>query len=324
MELLQFARSRRGGELIGIVILALGICLSLALLTYHPDDSSAFYTSTNTAVANWIGYYGATIAWLFVSFLGFAGVLFPAALLILGWNRFWGKELEFLQTKLIGFALLVLTAPPLLDLTLGKVWLRGALLPSGGYLGSEIHRAAAANLNGAGAAIVLITIALIGVLLATRISLAAIFLALHEQLVALGRAITLQWARFTERRRKEKMKEAIVRKHLERDAPVLRLVEPPADEVTGPVVREVRGAGRFQIRKVTKADLRKAAEELSKQETPDPATLYPGVAPGPGVAAGFSRPEESKRLTESRLKPAPTPEPELEPDDFLDLDEPPV
>src|SRR5207248_1208592 len=183
MELLQFARSRRGGELIGIVILALGICLSLALLTYHPDDSSAFYTSTNTAVANWIGYYGATVAWLFVSFLGFAGILFPAALLILGWNRFWGKELEFLQTKLIGFALLVITAPPLLDLGFGKVWIRGALLSSGGYLGSETHRAAAANLNSAGAAIVFITIALIGILMATRISLAAIFLALHQQLV---------------------------------------------------------------------------------------------------------------------------------------------
>src|SRR5262249_47741690 len=191
-----------------------------------------------------------------------------------GWNRFWGKELEFLQTKLIGFAMLVLTVPPLLDLALGKVWVRGALLPSGGYLGSEIHRTAAGDLNAAGAAIVLITIALIGILLATRISLAAVFLALHGQLAALGRAITLQWARFTERRRKEKMKEAIVRKHLEKDAPALRLVEPPADEVTGPVVREVRGAGRFQIRKVTKADLRKAAEELSKQETPDPAAAY--------------------------------------------------
>jgi S-DNA-T family DNA segregation ATPase FtsK/SpoIIIE len=313
MELLQFARSRRGGELIGIIILALGICLSLALFTYHPDDSSAFYTSTNTAVANWIGYYGATVAWLFVSFLGFSSLLFPAALLLLGWNRFWGKELDFLQTKLIGFAMLVITAPPLLDLAVGKVWLRGALLPSGGYLGTEIHRAAASNLNAAGAAIVLITIALIGALLVTRISLAAVFLALHRQLVALGRAVTLQWARFTERRRKEKMKEAIVRKHLEKDAPVLRLVQPPADEATGPVVREVRGPGRFQIRKVTKADLRKAAEELSKQEVPDPATLY--VQPSVGAAAlgGVAR----SRAGAPTLSEAPEP--------FEDpLDEPPV
>src|SRR5947199_4742538 len=134
MELLQFARSRRGGELIGIVILAAGISLSLALLTYHPDDSSAFYTSTNSVVANWIGYYGATIAWLFVGFFGFASLLFPSALLIVGWNRFLSREMEFVQTKLIGFGILATSLPPLFDLALGKLWLRGALIPSGGYL----------------------------------------------------------------------------------------------------------------------------------------------------------------------------------------------
>jgi S-DNA-T family DNA segregation ATPase FtsK/SpoIIIE len=291
MELLQFARSRRGGELIGIVILAAGISLSLALLTYHPDDTSAFYTSTNSAVANWIGYYGATIAWLFVGFFGFASLLFPGALLVAGWNRFCAKEIEYLQTKAIGFVILVIAAPPLLDLAFGKVWLRGALIPSGGYLGQELNRAASSNLNGIGAAIVLVTTMLVGLLLATRISLAAIFVALHRKILSLGRAFSLQWARFTERRRKEKMKTAIVRKHL--DAPSLRLV-PNTDEAplptAGPIVREVRGAGRFQIRKVTKADLRKAAEELSRQETPDPFALWAAAKADTVEEAEFSRP----------------------------------
>src|SRR3954469_14377487 len=112
MELLQFARSRRGGELIGIIILAAGISLSLALLTYHPDDSSALYTSTNSVVANWIGYYGATIAWLFIGVFGVASLLCPGSLRIVGWNRIWGKEIESLQTKGIGFVILVIAAPP--------------------------------------------------------------------------------------------------------------------------------------------------------------------------------------------------------------------
>jgi S-DNA-T family DNA segregation ATPase FtsK/SpoIIIE len=291
MELLQFARSRRGGELIGIVILAAGISLSLALLTYHPDDSSAFYTSTNSVVANWIGYYGATIAWLFVGFFGFASLLFPGALLVVGWNRFCAKEIEYLQTKAIGFVILIIAAPPLFDLAFGKRWIRGALIPSGGYLGQELNRAASSNLNGIGAAIVLVTTMLVGLLLATRISLAAIFVALHHKLLGLGRAFSLQWARFTERRRKEKMKTAIVRKHL--DAPSLRLV-PNSDDAplptAGPIVREVRGAGRFQIRKVTKADLRKAAEELSRQETPDPFALWAAAKADTVEAAEFSRP----------------------------------
>jgi len=321
MELLQFARSRRGGELIGIVILAAGIFLSLALLTYHPDDSSAFYTSTNSVVANWIGYYGATIAWLFVGFFGFASLLFPGALLVVGWNRICAKEIEYLQTKAIGFVIVIIAAPPLCDLAFGKVWLRGALIPCGGYLGQELSRAASSNLNSVGAAIVLVTTMLVGLLLATRISLAAIFVALHRKLVSLGRAFSLQWARFTERRRKEKMKTAIVRKHL--DAPALRLV-PKTDDAplptAVPLVREVRGAGRFQIRKVTKADLRKAAEELSRQETPDPFALWAAAKADSVEAAEFSRPvaveddgefEDPLYLDDPPAVRAPRPKPQM-------------
>jgi S-DNA-T family DNA segregation ATPase FtsK/SpoIIIE len=323
MELLQFARSRRGGELIGIVILAAGTCLALALLSYHPDDSSAFYTSTNSVVANWIGYYGATIAWLFVGFIGFASLLFPAALLVIGWNRIWGKEIEYLQTKAIGFVILVVAAPPLSDLAFGKVWVRGALLPSGGYLGQELNRAASANLNSIGAAIVLITTMLIGLLLATRISLAAIFSAFHQRLAALGRTFSLQWARFTERRRKEKMKTALVRKHLDKEAPSLHLVPNDDDAplpTAGPIVREVRGAGRFQIRKVTKADLRKAAEELSRQETPDPFALWAAAKADSVEEAEFSRPvaveddgefEDPLYLDDPPAVRAPRPKPQI-------------
>jgi S-DNA-T family DNA segregation ATPase FtsK/SpoIIIE len=317
MELLQFAKSRRGGELIGIVVLAAGLTLGAALVTYHPDDSSAFYTSTNSAIANAIGYYGATVAWIFAGFFGFSSVLFPAALLIVGWNRFWGKDLEYIQTKAIGFTVIVISIPPLLDLALSKVWFRGALIASGGYLGQEIGHAAVANLNRPGAAIAFTTLLLIGILLATRISLGAIFMAIHGQLAVLGRALTVQWARFFERRRKEKMKEAIVRKHLDKaDAPVLRLVEdpPPSD---GPVVREVRGAGRFQIRKVTKADLRKAAEALA--DHPDPFELYnggieeipPAVDEEPKGAASLRTPRGFVEFEEPLFlaKPAPRPKP---------------
>src|SRR5438093_11903357 len=120
MEILHFAKSRRGGELIGIVILAAGLSLGAALITYHPDDSSAFYTSTNSAIANAIGYYGATVAWIFVGFFGFASLLFPLAMLVIGWHRFWGKELEFIQTKRIGFVILAVSLPPLFDLASGE------------------------------------------------------------------------------------------------------------------------------------------------------------------------------------------------------------
>jgi DNA segregation ATPase FtsK/SpoIIIE, S-DNA-T family len=333
MQLLDFFKSRRGGELVGIVVTAIGLSLGLALVTYHPTDSSAFFTSTNTSIENAIGYYGATVAWIFVSFFGFASLLFPAVLLSLGWKRIWGREVEFFHTKLIGFLVIALSVPPLLDLAIGNVWLRGALIQSGGYLGLELDRALSANLNRSGAAIALVTILLVGILLATRISLAAVFLAIHQQFLGVARGISMHWARFSERRRKEKMKTALVRKHLEKvetPASPLRLVPPPAGDAAavGPIVREVKGPGRFQIRKVTKADLRKAAEVLAQQPEADPFELYKKpVAPAevkeprrprPAVAT----PVEDDELFEPPLylddedepqlpAPAPRPKPQL-------------
>jgi DNA segregation ATPase FtsK/SpoIIIE, S-DNA-T family len=319
VQLVDFFRSRRGGELVGIVVMAIGISLAAALLTYHPRDSSAFYTSTEIEIRNAIGYYGATLAWVFVGFFGFASLLFPAVMLVGGWNRFWGRDIEYFHTKLIGFVILALAVPPLFDLTLGKVWLREALIASGGYLGQEINRAISANMNTSGAAIALITALLIGLLLATRISLALVFLAIHQWFVSLGRAMSLQWARFSERRRKEKMKDALVRKHLEKtDAPQLRLV-PSSNSasseagVRGPIVREVNGRGSFQIRKVTKADLRKAAEALSQQDAHDPFELY--TAPSTSRPARVIPNEEPLAPPKRMPKPAPVPEPE---EDFED------
>ena len=329
MQLIEFFRSRRGGELTGIVVVAMGISVAAALVTYHPNDSSAFYTSTDIEIRNAIGYYGATLAWILVSFFGFASLLFPGVLLAAGWNRFWGRDIEYFHTKLIGFAILALAMPPLFDLAVGKVWLRGALIAAGGYLGQEINKTISANMNTSGAVIALVTAFLIGLLLATRISLGAVFLAIHQQSLALGRTISMHWARFSERRRKERMKNAIVRKHLveKAEAPQLRLVVPAsADEpaVRGPIVREVQGRGSFQIRKVTKADLRKAAEALSQQETRNPFELY--VAPPPNVVPPFSAASEEEPVRVPReprssrpSRPAPSLDLRDDADDFEDL-----
>ena len=322
MDLLQFTKSRRGAELIGIIILAAGVTLGAALVTYHPNDSSAFYTSTNTTIANAIGYYGATMAWIVVSFFGFAGLLFPLALVLIGWHRFWGKEIEYAHTKLIGFVILAIAIPPMFDLTMGKVWLRNALIPAGGYLGQEIAGSIVRNLNVSGAAIVLVTGILVGLLLSTRISLGAIFLWLHGLLLSAGRAGSMHFARFSERRRKEKMKESVLRKHLDREAPSLRLVTDPAAPAAaavsgGPVVREVKGRGRFQIRKVTKADLRKAAEALVDQPDPfelyaaPPAELAPSIPPRPAKRPVPPRDEEFEDPLYLDDVPAPRPRPAM-------------
>ncbi len=306
MELSSFFRSRRGGELVGIVVFAAGVIAAASLLTYYPDDSSAFYTSSDGTTRNAVGYYGATLAWILISFFGFAGFLLPATLLAVGWNRFWGREIEYVHTKLLGFLVLVTALPPLLDLALGKIWVRGALIPAGGYIGSEIDGSITASLNRPGTSIVLVTALLVGLLLATRISLASIFLALRE-LAARGlRALSLQWARFRERNRKERMKTEVVRKHLERAGQRREDEEDEPDERAtrhadrGLMVRQVRGHGRFQIRKVTKADLRKVAEELA-----DERSRGGGVLASPYEAEAFDDVPTVTRKAAVRIAPPP-------------------
>jgi DNA segregation ATPase FtsK/SpoIIIE, S-DNA-T family len=283
MELLQFMKSRRGGEMVGIIVLALGLAMLACLVTYHPDDSSAYYTSSKAHVDNAIGYYGATLAWIFVGFFGAASFLFPVTLLIIGWNRFWGKELEHIHTKLIGFLVLAMALPPTLELSFGSIWFRQALVPSGGYLGSEMTRTVVENFNFAGATIAFATLLLVGLLLSTRISLAALAIGIRNRFAALLREISLRWARTFERRRREKMKSEVIRKHLDKPALAIESGDASIDEEDelsigpreqGVVVRQVRGHGRFQIRKVTKADLRRVAREIAAAER-DVFELYP-------------------------------------------------
>ena len=273
MELLSFFKSRRGGELTGIIVLAAGVTTAAALLTYHPTDSSAFFTSTSSDIANAIGYYGSTLAWVLIGFFGFASFLLPFAFLIWGWKLFWGHSLEYFHTKLVGFLILQVSLPPLLELGIKSIWFRGALVQSGGYLGHEIARGIATRLNVFGTATLLMTGAIVGLLLSTRISLGALFLTVRHWVGILGRSFGLRWARFTERQRKEKMKTSVVRKHLERAE---MEADPPGAEPRARganlEVREVKGRGKFQIRKVTKADLRKVAEELAGEA--DPMELY--------------------------------------------------
>jgi S-DNA-T family DNA segregation ATPase FtsK/SpoIIIE len=80
-------------------------------------------------------------------------------------------------------------------------------------------------------------------------------------------------------------------------------------------VREVQGRGSFQIRRVTKADLRKAAEELSKQEDANPFELYRQES-----ATELIPPVPTRRPEARRANPRPVPVPEPPDDDALITD----
>ncbi|MBW3563394.1 MAG: DNA translocase FtsK [Acidobacteria bacterium] len=129
-------------------------------------------------------------------------------------------------------------------------------------------------MNATGAAIALVTLLLVGLLLATRVSLADIFSRLR-QLIAYGWSVLLvHWSRLTERRRKDRMKSVVVRKHLEQTPATAELIRPVVDRT--PAVRQVSGPGSFSVRRVTRDDLRRAAAEMGRdpEEVREEGTFF--------------------------------------------------
>ena len=81
-----FANTRAILAFLGIVILAVGLLLLVALLTYHTGDPSLFSSVADPAARprNWAGRVGASFAEGAFQFFGFSALVLPAAILALG------------------------------------------------------------------------------------------------------------------------------------------------------------------------------------------------------------------------------------------------
>ncbi len=92
-EILEMLLPRlREGAFIGLVSIAL--YLTLALVSFSPDDPGWTYTGSGGMVANLVGLSGAWIADVFLFFFGFLSYLFPMMLAYQAWVIFRDKEVE--------------------------------------------------------------------------------------------------------------------------------------------------------------------------------------------------------------------------------------
>ena len=76
--------SRGFNDIIGVVLMCFAVLLLAALLSYHPRDVSANAVPPNPSVRNWIGPFGAWLAYYWFFWVGAAAYLLPAAVLR-GW-----------------------------------------------------------------------------------------------------------------------------------------------------------------------------------------------------------------------------------------------
>jgi len=66
---MQAAIEKRGKELIGLLLIGIGLLVAAMIGSYTPDDSN-WMVSTDAPVQNWLGQTGASISFLLITFLG--------------------------------------------------------------------------------------------------------------------------------------------------------------------------------------------------------------------------------------------------------------
>src|SRR6267378_881811 len=110
------ARSAHGfNDIIGIVLIGLAALLLVALVSYHPRDVPKNGLPTNSSIRNWIGPFGAWMAYFVFFWIGAAAYELPAVLFFLGLGCFF-DFFSYLRRRWIWTVVLIICCIGLLDL----------------------------------------------------------------------------------------------------------------------------------------------------------------------------------------------------------------
>jgi S-DNA-T family DNA segregation ATPase FtsK/SpoIIIE len=163
---------RRLNELVGLLLATVAVLVGLSLISFNPTDPS-FNISRNPdfpgKAHNFIGTVGAYIADIFLQLLGFASFLIPVFLGIYAFHWLTSRKVEAFGVRATGFFLLMFTLASALSAFSFVPLFRGEI-PPGGVIGRLLADKLQEMLNKPGSMIVLASLFLISLFLATTFS----------------------------------------------------------------------------------------------------------------------------------------------------------
>ncbi|HVV43983.1 MAG TPA: DNA translocase FtsK 4TM domain-containing protein, partial [Bryobacteraceae bacterium] len=203
MTLFTPTPSRRLNEVTGFVFLATGVLILLSLVSFHATDPSWSHATGKVATLNLIGPFGAHVSDALLQAFGFGAYLFPCLVFALGWKWIRSEATEAPVVKLIGSAMLVASACGVAALLPEWRVFDDTILPGGtaGYLLADSLRT---KLNFLGAAVILVTSAVISLYLVSTFTLATVE-RWFAPLIAFFHRIRDRWLRYLERRQEAKL-----------------------------------------------------------------------------------------------------------------------
>ncbi len=159
-------------EIVGILLVALGISLLLSLVSYSPLDPSFFsYVSPRAkGIQNWMGVVGAYMSSLLFQGFGFPAFIIPFILGIFAFSFIFRWEWKYLSLKWVGWLVILVTTSSLFGLWLKPLPFYQKDLLVGGFVGEIFSRNLVRYFNRPGTTILLLLILVIAFVLGTGIS----------------------------------------------------------------------------------------------------------------------------------------------------------
>ncbi len=128
-------------DIIGIVLMCFALLSLAALLSYDPHDVSANALPTNPSARNWVGAFGAWMAYYCFHWIGAAAFVLPVLLFFLGLGCFF-ESFAYLRRRWVWALILLICCMGLLDLYrehLGPLQ-RNLSTIAGGILGRNLNQ----------------------------------------------------------------------------------------------------------------------------------------------------------------------------------------
>jgi DNA segregation ATPase FtsK/SpoIIIE, S-DNA-T family len=299
--------SRRVSEFVGVALFAVALIWLISLASYSASDPVWFFnTGSRLPPANFAGRIGAFVAELSYQLLGYSAYLGPMVLVVLGWHYFWCRSLDAAYTKLVGAGLLFGCVSSFLSIAFGTSEISGKIFRAGGYIGDRIAALLAAYLNRTGSIILILTLLFLGIILSTQFSFGRLFAAIGLMIRDRFAALVAAYRASREERRREKQRQEIIRKHLEKA---------PKDAAAAKPRIAVR-TSELQERPAAEGTTRPAAKSAAPEEPPKKPSRTAAMvgAAAAALKAAASRPTPSATIKRPPPPPAapplPLPEPE--------------
>lgn len=195
-------------EIAGILLFFLVVLILVSLLSYSPHDPSIHHATAAEEIQNQFGLLGAHLSGFLIGLFGLGAFWIPLLLLLGSIRLFVGQKFKKTQiiVTLMGSLVLVIASGALLSIRHDHYLLFGSRFSSGGIIGTPFKSLLLTYANTVGGTLILGVFWIIGLIMATGLSLLASFKVLLNGASSLKSHIRKMVLRFIEHVKKTQEK----------------------------------------------------------------------------------------------------------------------